>query len=205
MQEPQIGWPPEVTPMPWQSRFLALYLLAALGVGLAKSISLAEHLWWFWPRRFGFHQDTDEDSMKANRLATSALANRKWSRQPDFSLSLRQVQLAETVFRYRQELCSAEIGSLERLALLTLLLSTFALVTLAIELLSRISLSKSYGIAAFLGGMAQALTPLALGVFVCAVLYAVASWHEGMLARRRASWNYFCARIKKQSAGSEDV
>ncbi len=39
-----------------------------------------------------------------------------------------------------------------------------------------------------------------LGNLVCVILYAVSSFYEGALMRRRLRWDYFCATIKDQPA-----
>lgn len=194
----QIQWDPMYEyRMPWESRLLVLYLLLVFAVSVARSVPLLRHLWWFSVSKWRSLQKSDSENEKADWLAAAALAN-KLSRHPDPTPSARQLQLAESRFLYAWEMCSAGVGSMKRLVPLTLLLSVLVLLTLTIQLLRKILLQKAFGMAALAGGMSQTLMPLLLGVFVCAVLYAACSLYEGMLMRRKASWNYFCARVKNK-------
>ncbi len=193
----QIGWPPEYQYRPsWEASFLVLYLLLVFVVGIVKAVRLGMRLWWFWPRRRDSLLQTDDENKKADLLAASALANRKLPPQFEMGASMPSLQIAESRLLYLWEMSSAEANSIKRLAVQTLLLSTLVLVTLTVRELTTIASARIYGIDAFAGGTARALPLFAGGVFVSLVLYAVYSLFEGILAHRRASWNYFCARVK---------
>jgi hypothetical protein len=194
----QIQWDPMYEyRLPWESRFLVLYLLFVVAVSVARSVPLLRQLWWFSVSRRRSLQKSDSENDRADLLAAAALANR-FASDPEASPSGRQLQLAESRFMYTWEMCSATVRSMKRLAVLTFLLSIALPAMQAAETLRRAWESKIIGTAAFAAGMSEVLMPFALGVFVCAALYAPCSLYEGMLARRRASWNYFCARVRSK-------
>jgi hypothetical protein len=55
---------------------------------------------------------------------------------------------------------------------------------------------KILGPTAFSGSLAEVLTLLAIGILVCAVLYTACSFYEGVLLRRKASWNYIRVNLQ---------
>jgi hypothetical protein len=167
-----------------------------LGVFLVKSILLARHLWWFSLRRRISPAKPDDDSAQAERLAKSALSNRKWSAKCQRSLTPRALQLADIKFLYRWDMCSAEVGSLKGLMVQTILVSTLATLWLTTSLLMKIASQKSHSAPVIAGGMAEAFAPLVYAAFLCFMFYAASNWYRGMLARRRIAWNHFLALVR---------
>jgi hypothetical protein len=97
-------------------------------------------------------------------------------------------------------MCATRVASLKRLALLTFLLTAFVFVTLMANLLAQVGTERIVGTGFLAGRIAESLAPLALGILVCAVLYATCGFFEGVLQRRRASWNYFIERARNQAS-----
>jgi hypothetical protein len=209
MQEQPIGWDPmyEVR-LPWESKLFLLYLLLVLAVSLVRSFSLVRQLWWFSASRRSLPKETQSEADRADILAASGLSNR-FSYQPTATGSdvlpdkkdgansyLRVLQEADNKFLYLSEMCAARIGSMKRLVPLTFLVSALLLVYGASEILTEIMTQKAAPIGFLTGRIAELLVPFALGILVCALLYAFSSLYEGALIRRRARWNYYCATAK---------
>jgi hypothetical protein len=206
MQQAQVGWDPISINhhLPWESRLFILYLLLVLCISLVESGSLVRQLWSLSASRWDPLRKPGSGIEWADLLAAAGLMNRLpheiVDRASDGAVSLPRVQQAEGRFLYLWGMCSAKLASLKRLLPLTLLLAIFALVSVAINLLTEVTVQKMAGMAFLAGSIAEGLVPLALGVLICAVLYAVCGFFEGMLTRRQASWNYFCTRVKNQAA-----
>jgi len=83
-------------------------------------------------------------------------------------------------------LCSLKISAMKRAVVLTLILSALVPIGGAIRILRGVSTEKSTGPAALAGASVEVLIPFAIGISVCAALYAVYSIFEGILARRKA-------------------
>jgi hypothetical protein len=132
-----------------------------------------------------------------NLLAASGLVNRLPNNASVSSPCIRQVDCR---FLYLWEMCATRVASLKRLALLTFLLTAFVFVTLMANLLAQVGTERIVGTGFLAGRIAESLAPLALGVLVCAVLYATCGFFEGVLQRRRASWNYFIERARNQAS-----
>lgn len=197
MQE-QIGWPPEADRLFWESRILFLYLLFLFAVFLGKSIDLARQLGWFsFTRRVAPLKPGDEDAV-ADHLAASALTNRSWSNHPQPGLTLRHLQLAEIKFLYRWETCSAVARSLKKLAVLTVLLSALAVLESTKTALTEVSQSRHVSFPT--ARMAQSFGVASLGWLAAVVLFAEYSFCDGLLARRKSWWNYFCATVRNAPA-----
>jgi hypothetical protein len=93
-------------------------------------------------------------------------------------------------FLYAWEMCNAKAAGMKRMAILTLLLTLLMLTNGVTDILVGVAQEKRIWEGAVAGGLAEVGGLLTLGVFVGAVLYGIASLYEGILARRRASWNY---------------
>lgn len=181
---------------PWEDRIFILYLVIALAVSLVKWVSLGRQLWSFSISRLLSLQQHSTSSERAELLARSGLANKlpnkavakAWAEDRPTLL-----QQAESRFLFLWEMCSVKVVSLKRLVILTLLLSILVFVSLTIQFLTDLTVSKATGIAVITGSIAESLTPFSLGILVCAALYAVYGFYRGVLTRRIASWNYFCS------------
>jgi hypothetical protein len=198
-EEAQVGWDPVYVThtLPWEAKFLILYLLVVLGIWLVKSGRLTRQFWSLSTKKWrplGKASIAGED---VNLLAASGLVNRLPNNASVSSLRIRQVDCR---FLYLWEMCAARVASLKRLALLTFLLTAFVFVTLMANLLAQVGTEKIVGTGFLAWRIAESLAPLALGILVFAVLYATCGFFEGVLQRRRASWNYFIERAKNQAS-----
>jgi hypothetical protein len=182
--------------LPWESRFLILYLFLVLGISLVKSVGLVRQLWSFSRSRWAPLRKPDSGSGRANLLAASGLANRLppalVDGTPSGTTFLPVVRQAELRFRYLWERCSAKVASLKRVVPLTCLLAVFVLVSRTIDIAGEVAIRKIAGIAFLAGSIAEGLVSLALGIAVC-------GFCEGVLQRRRASWNYFLQVVTNQA------
>jgi len=144
----------------------------------------------------------------AHSLAALALANRlsldfsphgRNNVSADFraEISLHALPPAERTFHYAWDSCWADIGILRRLVVLTLLSSSLMLAYGITTILTEIS-NQKLGVGVLSGSIAEVLAFFVLGNLVCVILYAVSSFYEGALMRRRLRWDYFCATIKDQ-------
>lgn len=208
MQAAQVGWDVNEARVPWEIRVYFLYLLVVAGVSIARALSLARQFWRFTARRRASPMASDTEAVRADRLATLALSRPFWldasdpasifpsilpDRPEDSAAFLRVLQRAENKFSYISEICAAKVVSLKKLAVLTLLVSAFVLVYGATRILTEITTLKAAPIGLLSGSIAEVLVPLASGIFISAVLYAVYVAYEGALNRRRARWRYFSA------------
>jgi F0F1-type ATP synthase membrane subunit a len=88
-------------------------------------------------------------------------------------------------FRLTHELCQAKTASIKKLSTLTLLLSLLVLAWSITNILQGAALQKVTGTAFLAGALAETLTTFSLGLLVCTMLYALAIFYEGVLARRK--------------------
>jgi biopolymer transport protein ExbB/TolQ len=84
---------------------------------------------------------------------------------------------------------------MRRSVLFTLMLSILVTAYSTIELFRELSRIRLFGNGALYGGLSESLLPLVLGLLVCAVIYAVYSFYESALARRKAQWDRFCRDV----------
>ena len=208
MQQESLGWAYEYRP-PLEEKLFFLYLLWMVVLSAANSVSLVHQLWWFSRDRRTLPSALGGKDRRADVLATTALTNRLssdsliGSSQPvdknDDSRS-QILQEADRRFSYVWEMCAAKIRSAKRHVLLTLLLSVLVLAYGATNISRQIAIDKRVGIGSFSGSVAELLMQVALGISVCAAIYAVFNVFENALVRRKAAWNYFCAKGKSQSS-----
>jgi hypothetical protein len=211
MQQQSLGWAYEYRP-PLEEKLFFLYLLWMVVLSAANSVSLVHQLWWFSRDRRTLPGALGGKDRGADVLAIAALTNRLSSNptligtsQPvdknDDSRSRSQIlQEADRRFSYVWEMCAAEIRSAKRHVLLTLLLSVLVLAYGATNISRQIAIDKRVGIGSFSSSVAELLMQVALGISVCAAIYAVFNAFENALVRRKAAWNYFCAKGKSQSS-----
>jgi hypothetical protein len=83
----------------------------------------------------------------------------------------------------------AKVASIKNLSMLTFLLCVLFLAWSTTQVLLGIAVQKVTGSAFLAGAMVEVLTTFSLGIFVCAVLYAVAMFCEGALARQKARFD----------------
>jgi hypothetical protein len=205
MQETsQIGWDPmsiEYRP-PWEHKIFVLYLILIVVVSLVKSASLTRQLWSIARVPLSKYGSAKE---RGRLLAASALSNglpkQVSERDSGEGIAAPVLQEAESKFLVLWEACSAKVQSMKRLVVLTFLASLLVAAYRARTMLV-LFFEKEFGVAAFSGGMGEVLMFFALGVLVCTVLYAACGFYEGVLQRRRESWNRLCERIRNQVPGA---
>jgi hypothetical protein len=198
-EEAQVGWDPIYVnhTLSWEAKFLILYLLVVLGVWLLKSGRLTRQFWSLSTRNWLPLQKATIAGEDVDLLAASGLVNRLPNNARVSPPCIRHVDCR---FLYLWELCAARVASLKRLALLTFLLTVSVFVTLMANLLAQVGTDKIVGTGFLARRIAESLAPLALGILVCATLYATCGFFEGGLQRRRASWTYFCATARNQAS-----
>jgi hypothetical protein len=84
-------------------------------------------------------------------------------------------------------LCSIKVASIKRAAVLTFILFVLALLGASIRVLTSISTEKFTGSAVLAGSSAAVLVLFALGISVCAALYAAFCVFEEMLSLRKVT------------------
>jgi hypothetical protein len=85
----------------------------------------------------------------------------------------------------RRVFCHANIASMKNLSMLTFLLSFFVLAWRVADVLQGVAVQKAAGVGFLAGALAETLATFSLGLFVCAVLYVLAMFYEGILARQK--------------------
>jgi hypothetical protein len=101
---------------------------------------------------------------------------------------------SENDSRQAWETSSNRIQSIKRSVFVTLLLTILVAALLLRAALVRAVEQKTFGPAALSASIAEVLTMFALGIFVCAVLYAACALFEGMLLRRKATLDPLLSR-----------
>ena len=216
MQEGPVGWEPAYIhhDLGVIGRLFILFLFAALLRFLFQSIRLAWHLGWFSRYKSAL---LDEIGLRIHKRelgsvpeladkippATPEAGLRPWaiSVEPDqIMTALRALRRAEIAFAYAWEACSAYPRSMKKTAILTFVLSLFASTCDVTQLLRGMTMEKVVSGAAVAAGMIGTLTLFAFGLLVCSVLYAGFALYGGVLSRRKARWDHFCACAKEDLA-----
>ena len=158
-------------------------------------------LFWklgFVPRSFPKTASGSNDSdVQAQRIAESALAKKVPERiivEVDEATGPSSLGHAGPIFMFLWDECWITVASLKDLAGLTFVASILFFSWGAATDLREVSYSKITGIGAFSGGCAELLGQSALGVGLSLVLYATSGFLEGRLMKRKAVWNYICAK-----------
>ena len=107
-----------------------------------------------------------------------------------FARDSRRGQRMGTEFLHVWETCSNKVQSIKRLVFITLLWTVLIAALLLRSVLIRITEQKAFWPAAVSGSLAEVTTAFALGILVCAVLYAACAFYEGALLRARKSWTH---------------
>jgi hypothetical protein len=114
---------------------------------------------------------------------------------------LRRSELVDTEFSYRWEACYAKAQATQRLAWLTFLLSFGAPAWVGFIYVRSVSV-RGFQSGEAGGGIGVLLAVFAIAIFISAFLYVIASFFEGILAKRRANWNYLRARIRDDATAN---
>jgi hypothetical protein len=204
MQEETVQWNPMMEHrLSWGAKLFVLYLLAVLVISLLKAVSLATQLWRFRSR---LPKEASNDSEKAELLAAAAIGARHLAEPVYKALAagnLAVLKQANNEFHYMWAMSAAKAESIKRISRLTLFLSVLALAQGTIGALKEISMPKIFGPALLAGSASETLELLAMGLFVCAVLYSVFSLFEGTLTRRCARWDYLYESAKSNSPAEQ--
>lgn len=194
---PQIGWQPGYdTIHPWEYKIWALYFFVMAVVFLVRLVGVARQLWF--PRNV---RTAASESEKTDQLAVLALAKRI-SLSDVMDLAVDSLPRADSAFLYEWEICATSVTSMKKLVTLTLLVGLSVFLVSGARILFDISTLKftgSVGIVFVTAGLAPPLMQLAFSVLASAVLYCVSSFYEGVLSRRRASWNYIYRKAMRQA------
>jgi hypothetical protein len=184
-----------------------LFLLVALCVVLARSISLALQLWSLRRKREfpgGDMADTTEAIAKAAlkgriRFATKLSDADKINGQT----ILFKVDCIEARFIYFWETCHARIQSTKTLAVLTVILSFFVAAMDCANIFAGLRDEDTSPITAMAGGLWKIFIFLAIGLFFSAFFYTVSRLFAGTLARRRRDWSYLKARFREEFCSTQ--
>jgi hypothetical protein len=202
MQEGLVGWDliSLYTHMSREEKIFVLYLVLVLAFSLLRSWKLVRKLWFFSRERRGSSHQPNLGA--ADLLAAGALAN-KLARAKDLSdesqeTYLQIVEAARPRFDYLWEQSAAKVVLMKNLSILTLILSGLVL---SYYLMRFIAIWPIPSCGDCSGGPAELFVPFVLGLAVSAVLYALSSFFAGTLARRRAEWNLFVAKVNDQYKG----
>ena len=108
------------------------------------------------------------------------------------------LRLAEGKFLYLYDSYYTRISATRESSLLTIILSMLVFVVNLSDVMRgawSISNPVESGAELFRKNLALSLEPLALGLFVSAILYGLSNIQEHGLRRRKAKWEYLCARL----------
>lgn len=208
-----VGWDPITscyTTPPWYVKVYILYLLVFLGASFVRSILLARSVWSPRERQLS-SQDHGEPNVLAKVALQGSLAYapaQNGGQLPvapaeDSSLGDRALDRADARFTFLWQLSNGRVRSMKRGVLLTLLFGVLVTVVRVENVLYGISMQKSTSQTVIGASLAEVFTALAPGLLVCLLVYAASSLFEGVLARRRAHWTYFCESSKMSAAETE--
>jgi hypothetical protein len=182
--------------MAGSDRVFILYLMLILVFSLVRSLRLAWKLWLFSPAGRVSSDQRKPDA--SDLLAAIALANKLPNNDKATEEPWQVVESARPRFEYLWEQSVTRVAAMRDFAVLTLIFSGLVLSYDVMRYLTAIQIERPLGDADVAGGPAEMLVPLVLGFAVSAVLYVLSSFHSGALARRRAVWNLFVAKVSSQ-------
>ncbi len=194
-----------VTPL--HSRLFEFFVVFAVVFLVVRSFQLAWNLWLSRHRSRAVSKNSA--TLNADSIARAALVGRRLESQLPLEPNENAMRtspalfsiLAESEIRfaYLVAMCSAKVRSLRKLAVLTLVISaletTWGLVN-DLAYIAKYNSSVWSGIRA----LSENLTPFAVGLFLCAVLYAAYAFYEGVLQRRKAKWHYYCSTFRSHAS-----
>jgi hypothetical protein len=203
---------------PTHVRLFIVYLAVVACIAFRYSLRLFWQLYSLRNREVLSLQTIRDRAISADLLADYALANRVRSerpaeakRTPNLPSEARSkgkdllLQSAESRFRYLWETSYAKVEAIRRLVPLSLLLSLLTVIYGAYPTFTAVfSSGRVTGRLALYETGAALLDRLSLGIFICAILYVVSSFFEGVLKRRRACWQYFYASSTEKVAVDPD-
>ena len=195
---------------PIHARLFVLFILVVCCVAFVHALRLTYCLFAFGKRtRILLSNILDEATVNADLLAKSALTNSvsyvASSKTPNrdarpgagADVALQRLKAADQRFSYLWEKARTEVTSINKLVVLTLLLSLLVIVYGAFPTWNEeFNNSKVAGFAALFGATDKLLTRLAFGLCASVVLYVISGFFEGVMSRRRAYWNYLRSRFE---------
>jgi hypothetical protein len=203
---------------PIHVRLFIVYLAVVACIALTYSLRLFWQLYSLRNREVFSLQTIRDRAISADLLADYALANRVRCERPleakrtqDLASEARGkgtdllLQSAESRFRYLWEISYAKVGAIRRLVPLSLLLCILTVIYGAYP-----TFSAAFGSGSVTGRLAlyetgaALLDRLSLGLFVCAILYVISTYFEGVLKHRRACWEYFYANSTEKLSAKPD-
>jgi hypothetical protein len=191
---------------PMHAKLFILFLLTASCFAIARTVGLARRLCRFSKSKRISFENIRDGVTDPNILAEHALSNGFSSeisiegapksdsstRDTREDSGLRTLQAAHAEFLYLWDMCHANVESLKRLVILILLFSFFVVAYGAFptwtEMFDNANIA---GTIALFRAIDALLARLALGLGVCAILYAIYGLFTGILMRRKASWEHF--------------
>lgn len=198
MLEGMVGWDliSLYKHMAGNERVFILYLMLILVFSLVRSLRLGWKLWLFSPTGRVLSDQRKPDA--SDLLAAIALANKLPNKDKTTETPWQVVEIARPRFEYLWEQSVTRVAAMKNFAVLSLILSGLVLSYDFMRFLTFMQIERPLGDLDVAGGPAELLAPLVLGFAVAAVLYALSSFYAGALARRKAAWNLFVARVSDQ-------
>lgn len=154
---------------PWYARLFLLYLVGVVTTSFVKSVSITYRLW-----PFGHHFGNNVQVQIADKASKG-------------STSQQLLRQSESEMVHSWDVCLAKVHSMKRSIMLTGLLSVLVASREVGTIFTVLSYNRSLDIRGVSSGMSAVLMLFTLGVLVCAAMYAVCSFYEGVLIRRRLS------------------
>ncbi len=191
MQE-TVEWQPlsDGPRLPWEARFYILFLFLVVGFMVIRVFVLLRQIGFL-----NFSKHTKEFTVDS--LVTAAFLNMLPKELPLITTILNQ---AEIKFTYLYEISTSKIRQLKQFANFIGSLGRIVALMLFVNAINEVITTKITSTLFVLGLIPQVLVPFVFGLIVSAGIYAFCIFYEGVLARRRANWNYFCSQA--ESAGS---
>ncbi len=198
MQEGTVAWDPIYVhhPLAWYAKLYGIYLFVVLCVSFVRSLRLAKHVWRFRSRGCVSVNDAHDAKILAEAALKGTLIGGTPADGNECNLKREIMDDASLRFGFLWQTYSNLVESMKRTVAMTLLFAAFVAVAGIRDVLRVIQTQKSTGIGAISGGVAEVFSQLAMGLFVCLVLYAAAILFEGVLARRRARWTYLYSKVR---------
>jgi len=110
------------------------------------------------------------------------------------------VSRADVDFRYRVQTVTSRAEFLGSLCWATLIATVLVLVIETVNVLRQVTIQKTIGWSAVLGGIAESLVPVVMGLIVLLFVFVLHRHLAARMRRRQAFWEYFVARIREAAS-----
>lgn len=201
---------------PLSVRLFLVYVSLVVAMAIVRALMLTRRFFSARVRRISFDDlrgvplspESFAASAMANRVSYEAIARSSAEGQipNDASVdkateascekaALRNLNRADSAFRFAVQTCEIEIALIRELLWLTVLLSVL-LVTFNMSAIWRFFYegAKITGLSALVETIRILLDWLSFSLVACGVLYVIWSFLDGALRRRQACWQYFYSR-----------